>query len=64
MKNYVPTGPLVWSSVDWREGGAEGCWLYVHYGSQNVSGLMLNKKLLPLITELVVILNNLGVKHL
>ena len=56
-------GPLVWSLVDWEEVGAGVCWLYVHYDSQSVSGLML-KKLLPLISEFVVILNYLGVKHL
>ena len=55
------TSPLVWSSVDW---GEEGELRVVLYGIQNVSGLMLKKKLLPLVTELVVILNHLGVIRL
>ena len=42
------------------EGGAG----VVLYGSQNVSDLMFKKKLLPLITELIVILKYLGVIHL
>ena len=40
--------------------GAGGCSLC----SQNVSGLMLNRKLRPLIIELVVILNHLGLIYL
>ena len=35
----------------------------VTYGSQNVCRLMLGKKLLPLITELIVISNHVGVIH-
>ena len=46
------------------EGKTRGCCLYVHYDSQNVSGLMFKKKLLTLLTELVVILNHLGIKSL
>ena len=44
------TDLLVWLSVEWREG--------------KESSLMFKKKILPLITELVVVLNHLGVKHL
>ena len=66
MKNLVPTGSnrcfsLVVSGIGGE--GAGGRW-YVHYGGQNVFGLILKKKLLPLITELVVTLNHLRVKHL
>ena len=52
---------FVWSSVEWVvRGGAASCPLR----SQNLAcGLML-KKLMPLVIELVVILNHLGVKHL
>ena len=63
IKNYVPTESnrsfrLVISGV---RGGEPGV---VLYDGQNVFGLVLEKKLLPLITELVVTLNHLGVIHL
>ena len=63
IKNYVPTESnrsfrLVISGV---RGGELGV---VLYDRQNVFGLVLEKKLLPLITELVVTLNHLGVIHL
>ena len=37
----LEVSPLVWSSVDRVDGGAGSCWLYVHYSSENLSGLML-----------------------
>ena len=37
----LEVSPLVWSSVDRGDGGAGSWWLYVHYSSENVSGLML-----------------------
>ena len=54
------TGPFVLSSV---ERGNEELWVDFQ-GSQNLFGLKLKKKLLPLITALVIILNHLGVMHL
>ena len=60
------TGTLVCSSMEWRKGwvggGAGGCSLR----SQNVHGLWLDdeKKLMPLMIELGVVLNHLWVIHL
>ena len=53
------TGPLVDSGHQWGGGKRD-----VLHGTQNVSDLMLKKKILTLITELVVILNHLGATHL
>ena len=53
------TGTLVWSSVELGKGELG----VVLYGRQNVSDLMFKKKLLLLITELVVILKNLDKLH-
>ena len=54
------TGPLLWSSVEWGKGKLG----VILYSSQNVFELILKKKLLHLITKLVVTLNHLGVIHL
>ena len=55
MPTVKVTGTLVWSSVGLGKGGLG----VVFYGRQNVSDLMFKKKLLLLITELVVILKYL-----
>ena len=60
------TRALVWSSVKRREGlVGEGLGVVLYAVKINlVCGLMLKQKLLPLMIELVVIVNHSGVMHL